>query len=178
MLLLLPELTASIDISYRYVTNQPFVPYGSFSFLLGIYYFFNMVITSTSIILGTLVINIARSNKSKPRVPHWLKVVSVHTVMSHSTRNKLACAIFSSLLNLLWIKDCIYPVACSCVQCTDVHSISLFRLLSKTKRCVRNLQGERFLMRKLACSSHCAFTTQCRYFVSLWCTKDTFCLHK
>ena len=46
-------------------------------FDLGMYYFVNMVLTATSIIIGTIVVNIARNNKSKPPVPKVIRFVSM-----------------------------------------------------------------------------------------------------
>ena len=66
-----------------------------------------MVITSTSIILGTLVINIARSNKSKPRVPYWLKVVSLEM-----------CSAPQYFLYSIWstTRHSLHVVCCAAVQ--------------------------------------------------------------
>ncbi|ELU16436.1 hypothetical protein CAPTEDRAFT_53229, partial [Capitella teleta] len=48
--------------------------------VLGIYYFFNMVMTSSSIGLATIVVNVSRSNKGKPRVPKWLRAIAIDTL--------------------------------------------------------------------------------------------------
>ena len=45
----------------------------------GMYYFVNMVLTATSIIIGTIVVNIARNNKSKPPVPKVIRFVSMQS---------------------------------------------------------------------------------------------------